>query len=61
MAEKTFKEELEEMSVGESKEYPIDNHISIRSQCSQYGLSWNRIFKCISNRANRTLTITRTK
>ncbi|MGN0033430.1 MAG: hypothetical protein ACI358_06630 [Candidatus Limimorpha sp.] len=61
MAEKTFKEELDEMAVGDIKEYPIDNLISIRSQCSQYGLTWNKKFNCKSNREKRILTVTRTK
>lgn len=61
MAEKTFREELEAMSIGDSKEYSMDNVLSIRSQCSMYGMSWNKIFQCKSDRETRIVKVTRIK
>lgn len=61
MEKKTFREELEEMEVGESKVFSADDSLSIRSQCSQYGIAWDMRFSTKSNRTQRTITVTRTK
>lgn len=61
MEKKTFKDELCEMEVGESKVFSADDSISIRSQCSQYGLAWDMRFSTKSDRTQRTITVTRTK
>lgn len=61
MVKKTFREELVEMEVGESKVFSADDALSIRSQCSQYGLAWDMTFATKTNRTERTITVTRSK
>ncbi|MBE6337645.1 MAG: hypothetical protein E7068_02435 [Lentimicrobiaceae bacterium] len=64
MARKTYKEELEEMELGEAKVFPITKEhsaSSMRSKCSIYGVDMDRFFKCETDRENRVVKVTRTR
>lgn len=64
MAEKTFKDELCEMEIGEVKVFPITKEnkaSSMRSLCSIHGTDLDRFFACRTNRKDRVLKVTRTR
>lgn len=64
MAEKTFKDELREMEIGEVKVFPIteeNSASSMRSKCSIYGVDLDRFFACRTDRENRVFKVTRTR
>jgi len=59
--DKSVRQQLLEMVVGDTLTFSLDNLTSVRAACSNYGLQWDRKFLTQSNRDNRTLTVTRTK
>ena len=61
MEKKTsLKKELEQMNIGDTREYPIIRTMSIRSMASTVSLQLDRIYKTTTCRETKTITITRT-
>lgn len=51
---------LREMKVGESVTYSISRASYVSSACVRFGLEWGKTFRTAVNRADRTVSITRT-
>lgn len=61
MKKKTITSELEPMKIGESKEFPAAQSISVRSMTSTLGFKWDRIYRTETDRERRVVVVTRTK
>lgn len=59
--EKSMRQQLMEMRVGQKLVFPLSNLTSVRAACSNYGLQWDKKFLTESNREERTVTVTRTR
>lgn len=65
MAEKTentikIRPTLTGMEVGDTQTFPVRIMKSVRSQASELGVILDRQYKTSTNRAERTITVTRT-
>lgn len=59
--EKIRKADLENMEVGESKDFASTDHMNVRSMCSQYGKAWRQRFKTKSHEDMEIIRVTRIK
>lgn len=50
---------LRDMAVGETKEFPISRMKSVRTQASELGFMFNRHYTTRTDRASRTIIVTR--
>lgn len=48
------------LSAGENIAFPIEKHASVRAMCYNIGLTYGRTYSANANRADRTITVTRT-
>lgn len=51
---------LRELKVGESVTYPAKRTSYLRSVCANFGIEWKKKFSTKINRADNTITATRT-
>ncbi|MGN1210344.1 MAG: hypothetical protein ACI4TM_01560 [Candidatus Cryptobacteroides sp.] len=59
--QKSVRQHLREMKVGDVIRFPLDKVTSIRSACSAYSLEWDKGFETLSDRETRTVSVTRTR
>lgn len=50
---------LEPMQVGEEREFPAEDSMTVRSMASMLGFRWGRIFKTQTDRERRMLIVRR--
>ncbi len=50
---------LREMEVGESHSFPAERGSYLKSACTTFGFEWGKIFTTATNRADRTISVTR--
>lgn len=50
---------LRELEVGGKHSWPISKLSVIKSNCSTFGLQWNKKFRTQINRRNKTIEVTR--
>lgn len=60
MKKKTITSELEPMQIGECKEFPAEQSMTVRSMASMLGFKWNRTYKTETDRERRVVIVTRT-
>lgn len=51
---------LTQMEVGETCKFPVHKLKSVRAQASELGVILDRTYRTTTNRAERTVTVTRT-
>ena len=51
---------LTSMEVGDKTTFPVRRMKSVRAQASELGVILDRTYKTVTNRADRTITVTRT-
>lgn len=51
---------IEQMKVGEKREYPAERYLSVTALASSLGFKMNRKYTSAKNKEKRTVTITRT-
>lgn len=49
------------LEVGDTMRFPIERMKSVRTQASELGVIYNRRFKTMTNRQNRTIIVIRIK
>lgn len=59
--EKIRREDLDNMEVGESKDFSATDHMNVRSMSSQYGLAWGQKFQTKLHRDMGIIRVTRIK
>lgn len=50
---------LEPMQVGESKEFPAELSMSVKSMSSMLGFKWDRVYSTRNDREKRVVVVTR--
>lgn len=56
---KTITSMLEPMKVGDSKEFPAELSMSVKSMASMLGFKWNRVYSTRNDREKRVVVVTR--
>lgn len=56
---RTITSMLEPMQVGESKEFPAEISLSVKSMASMLGFKWNRVYSTRNDREKRLVIVTR--
>lgn len=56
----TLTYDIEQMKVGEKREYPAERYLSVTALASSLGFKMNRKYTSAKNKEKRTVTITRT-
>lgn len=59
MKKKTVTAELEPMQVGEHKEFPAAQSMTVRSMASMLGFKWGRSYKTETDRKRRVIVVSR--
>lgn len=59
--QKSVRQHLCEMEVGDVIRFPLEKVTSIRSAASAYSLEWDKCFETLSDRETRTVSVTRTR
>lgn len=57
---KPFLARLRELEISGTIVEPLSNASYVQSACTRFGASWDKKFKTSTNRAERTITVTRT-
>lgn len=60
MTDRPFLATIRQMELGDSVTYPIERASYVRSACVSFGAEWGKKFATKTNRAERTITVTRT-
>lgn len=50
---------LEPMQIGESKEFPAEISLSVKSMASMLGFKWDRVYSTRNDREKRVVIVTR--
>lgn len=56
---RTITSMLEPMQVGESKEFPAELSMSVKSMSSMLGFKWDRVYSTRNDREKRVVVVTR--
>lgn len=57
--EKSRRQTLLGMGIGESCSFPLEKMTAVRSDCFRYGIEWGKVFTTAINRESRVISVTR--